>query len=150
MKNIQPIDEFLKSAGFAIAGISRNEKKFGNYVYKELKKKNLKVFPVSSFMNSFDGDKCFNSITEVSNEVDALISIVNKDKTLSVIKEAHKAGINNFWLQQGTETEECLRYCKDNNLKPVYGECILMFTLGDKFPHNFHRFLWKTLGLYPK
>ena len=41
------IEKFLEPKKLAIAGVSRNPKKFGHQVYEELKKKGFEVYPVN-------------------------------------------------------------------------------------------------------
>ena len=149
MKEIEPINDFLKSSAFAVVGVSRNEKKFGNYVYRELKAKGLKLIPVHNQMTSFDGDVCYSSLNTTS-DISAVISVVGKEKTFDVLRDAKEAGINKVWIQNNTETPESLAFAKENNMDVITGECILMYTTGSKFPHNLHRFFVKLFGSYPK
>jgi uncharacterized protein len=149
MNNIGTINDFLGASKIALVGISRNEKKFGNYAYKDLKSKGLNIVPIHSEMSSYDGDTCYKSIGDAEG-ITAVISVVNKSKTADVLREAKAAGINNVWIQQGTDTPEAISFAEENKMDVVKGECILMFTSGDKFPHNFHRFFVKLFGAYPK
>ncbi len=49
----------------AIVGVSRKKSKFGNVIYKELKKKGVNVFGVNPNMENIDGDKCYNNLYEL-------------------------------------------------------------------------------------
>jgi hypothetical protein len=41
--------------------------------------------------------------------------------------EAAAAGIHHVWLQQGAESPEVLKACRDAGIDAVSGECVLMF-----------------------
>jgi hypothetical protein len=53
-------------------------------------------------------------------------------------------------MQQGAESKEAIRFCEDNNIAVVHGECILMFAEPLAFGHRLHRWIWKLLGRLPK
>lgn len=150
MKKIELINEFLHSNTIAVVGVSRDEKKFGNYVYKNLKKRNYNLIPIHSEMNSIFDDKCFRELQEISDQADAVLVVVNKNKSLELCRQAHQAGLKKIWLQQSSETPEAIKFCSDEGISLVHGECILMYTNAKSFPHNLHGFLWKILGKYPK
>jgi predicted CoA-binding protein len=67
-----------------------------------------------------------------------------------VIQDAVEARIENIWIQQGSETQSAIETCKKNDINPVTGECILMYSEPVKFPHNFHRWIWKIFGKLPR
>lgn len=150
MKKSELINEFLKSRAIAVVGVSRDDKKFGNYVYKNLKKRNYNLIPIHSEMNNIFDDKCFSELKDVSDTADAVLALINKNKSLELCRQAHDAGLKKIWLQQSSETPEAIEFCETKGISLVHGECILMYTAGESFPHNLHRFVWKMIGLYPK
>jgi len=57
------IMEFLdKKNVFAVVGASRNPKKYGHQVYKDLRNAGYKVYPVNPNANEVLGDKCYPSL----------------------------------------------------------------------------------------
>jgi predicted CoA-binding protein len=79
-----------------------------------------------------------------------VITIVPPAATEEVVKQAHAAGIKRIWMQQGSESEAAIRYCRDNGMTVIDGECILMFAEPAAFYHRFHRWIWKILGKLPQ
>jgi uncharacterized protein len=144
------VDNFISQKTFAVVGVSRDKRKFGNTVYTELKKKEYKVYPVNSGANEIDSDKCFASIKDIPEKPDAIILCVKPEKTETVLKEAVEIGIKNIWMQQGSESEEAINYCKENNVNLIHNECVLMFMEPVGSVHKFHRFLWKLFGKLPE
>jgi predicted CoA-binding protein len=144
----QEIENFIKSKRLAVVGVSRNNSKFGNALYRELKEKGYNVVPVHPSMDSFEGDTCSKRIQDINPKVDAVIINVNKEHAKAIIEDAHQAGVKNLWLQQGSETPETIEYAKSLDLNIVTGKCIMMYAEPVKSVHAFHRFLWKLLKQY--
>jgi predicted CoA-binding protein len=144
------IDDFLEGRSFAIAGISRTGKKFGNVILKELTKKGYTLYPVHPSSDTIDGFKCYNDISSIPQNVKSLIIVVKPDQSINIIREAAQSGFKKVWLQQGSSTTEVIKLCSELGIEAIHGECILMFTPQLKFPHNLHKNIWKLLGKYPQ
>lgn len=140
--------EFLKSKRIAVVGVSRNNAKFGNALFRELKSRGYDMVPVHPELETFEGSSCFRTIKDIHPKVDAVIINVSKEHTKSIIEDAHKAAIHNIWLQQGSETPESIQFAKSLNMNIISGKCILMYAEPVKSIHAFHRFVWKLLKQY--
>jgi len=146
----ESVNNFLTGSKFAVAGVSRSGKKFGNSAYKELKKRGYTVYPVNPNINEINGDKCFGNLTELKDKVDGVVVVVPPDESVKVIKDAESAGIKNVWLQQGAESDEAIEYCADKGINVVYGQCILMFAGQAEFFHRTHKWVRGITGRLPK
>jgi uncharacterized protein len=144
------IDDFLFLKTLAVIGVSRTEKKIGNAIYKELKKKNYSVYPIHTEMNDFDGDKCYSDLKSFSYTPDGIVVAVNKEKSLEIAKEAHTAGIKNIWMHLMSDSDEAIEFCKSNGINVIYKECMFMYLKPVKSIHSFHRFFKKLFGKMPK
>jgi len=144
------VDDFLKQKTLAVVGASRKPLKFGNMVYKELKKRGYRVFPVNPQTATLGDVPCYPNLKSLPEPVDGVVVVVPPTQTELVVREAAEAGIRRIWLQQGAESENAIHFCRDNGMSVVYGECILMFTEPIGFWHKPHRWLWKLLGKLPK
>lgn len=144
------IDQFLGPKKLAIAGVSRDPKKFGNIVYKELKDRGFEVYPINPNIDLVNGDKCYKSVNDLLPEVTHLLVITPKPLTMGVVREAVAKGIDNIWIQQMSETKEVMDFLKDKPVKLVTRECILMWIEPIKSIHKFHRTIRKIFGLLPK
>ncbi len=143
------VEDFLNQKKIAIVGVSHNKRKFGNSIYSELKKNGYRIFPVNPQMNEIDGDKCYPSLSSLPEEIDSLIISVAPDKTMTVVKEAKNAGMKKIWIQRGSQSQEAVQYCNENNISFVSGECILMFAEPAMFIHRAHRWINKISGKLP-
>jgi predicted CoA-binding protein len=135
----------LNAKRFAIVGISRNDAKFGNTLYRELKSRGLSVAAVHPTLESFDGDPCFQKISDANPKVAAVVINVSKDQVKEIVAEANQAGVKHVWLQQGSETPETIQFAKSLNMNVISGKCILMYAEPVKSIHAFHRFIWKLI-----
>lgn len=144
------IDEFLALKKIALVGVSRKSVKFGNSIFKELKKRNYTVFPLNCFLTQYEGVPCYTDLKSLPEKVDGIITVVKPEKTELVIKEAAELGIKWIWMQQGSQSERAIELCKENNISFVANECILMFLEPVESVHKFHRFILKLFGKMPK
>ena len=146
----QSVENFFAQETFALVGVSRNERKFGSAIFKELTKKGYKIFPINSKMTEINGEKCYSSIKDLPEKPGGVIVCVKKDESAKVVKEAVQLGIKNIWMQQGSQTDEAINYCKENNVNVVYKECVMMFAQPVDSIHKFHRCIKKIFGALPK
>jgi len=144
------IDSFLEPKKLAIAGVSRNEKKFGSHAYKELKKKGFDVVPINPYMDNLHGDPCYKDVKSLPDSYDRLLIITPKSEVEGIVKQAIEKGIKHIWMQQSSDTPEAIGLAKKNDVDLIYGKCIMMF--GDPVTsiHKFHRGIAKLFGKYPK
>ena len=82
------IDAFLSSRKIAIAGVSRDPKKFGHQVFKQLKEKGFEVYPINPNTDSLAGTPCFRSVSSLPLHVHNLLIITPKKQTRDVVAEA--------------------------------------------------------------
>ncbi len=143
------IESFLAERKLALAGVSRSGKKFGNAAYKELRQKGYEVFIVHPEAQEINGAPCHATLTALSGKVGGLVNVVPPEQTEKLVREAHAAGINKIWMQQGSESANAIQFCKENGMEVIHGQCILMHSQPQGF-HKFHGWLWGLLGKRPK
>lgn len=132
--------EFVESKTYAIAGVSRDKKKFGNYVFRTLKEKGYQVLPLNPNAVEIDGTKCYADISDLPADISHLIILTPKEQTLQVAEAAVNKGIKNIWVQQNSETKEVMDYAKDKDNNFIFKKCIMMYAQ-PKGMHKFHRFI---------
>ncbi len=145
----QSVETIINQKSFAVIGVSRDGKKFGNTIYGELKKKGRTVYQVNSHASEIQGEKCFANVMDLPETPGAVILSVKPKDTERVVREIAEAGIKNVWMQQGSKSDEAVKFCKDKNINVVYNECILMFLEPVDSVHKFHKFIWKIFGKLP-
>jgi predicted CoA-binding protein len=149
MNSKKMVEEFLAQKKIAVVGVSRKKTKFGNTIYKELKQKSYQVFPINPHINKYEGDTCYLDLLSIPEKIDAVVINVPPAQTEKVVREAKKAGINKVWLQQGSQSDEAVKYCEKNGIDCVSNECILMFAQPTAFVHRVHKWIWGALRKLP-
>jgi predicted CoA-binding protein len=141
MDSRQLISDFLAQRTLALVGISRSGKGFGNAIFKDLKTKGYKVYPVHPKGEDSLGQACPRNLAELPEKVGGVVLVIPPTETEKVVREVGQAGIRRVWMQQGSESEEAIRYCEQNGISVVHGNCILMFAEPAAFIHRLHRWI---------
>jgi predicted CoA-binding protein len=147
MNSRQTIDIFLQEKKIAIAGVSRDPKKFGNIMFRTVKEKGYAPIPVNPKGGTIDEIVCIDSIANLGSDIHNLLIITHKRDTKKVLEEAISKGINNIWIQNGCETKEAIKIAEENNINLVSKACFLMYAKPKGF-HRFHQTLAKWVGRY--
>ncbi|MCX6266162.1 MAG: CoA-binding protein [Bacteroidetes bacterium] len=144
------IDAFLSIRKVAIAGVSKDPKKFGHLVFKRLKEKGFDVYPINPGTDHIAGVPCFRSVGALPLNVHSLVILTPKKHTAEVVSEAIAKGIDNIWIQQMSDTQEAIDLIRGHPINLILKECILMHIDPVTGIHKFHRSLKKLFGSYPK
>lgn len=121
------IKSFLnKKNVFAVMGASRNPKKYGHQVYRNLRSAGYRVYPVNPNADEVLGDKCYPSLEDLPVKPDVVDVVVPPNVTEEVVKTCKKLGISKVWMQPGSESEEAINFCKENGIEVVYGVCVMI------------------------
>lgn len=150
MTTADAIDDFMSQESLAVVGASRNPKKFGSIVYRDLKSKAYRVFAVNPHAENIDGDPAYPDLEHLPENVGGVVLIVPPAVTEAMVQQAAQAGIRRVWIQPGAESEAAVAFCEQNGISVIEGECIMMFAGPVKFPHSFHRFINRVTGKLPK
>jgi predicted CoA-binding protein len=145
----QQINEFTSCKRLAVAGVSRDPKKFGYQVFTELRKRGYEVIPVNRAGGGIEGISMTGSVKEVPADVKHLLVVTSKNETMGVVREAVDKGFTHLWLQQMSYNKDVLEYLSDKPVRTVSGECIMMWTDPVKGVHKFHKTIKKVFGALP-
>jgi uncharacterized protein len=146
----ESIKNFLENRKIAIAGVSRDKKKFGFAVLTKLKQIGFDLYLVNPNVDMLHSEPCYRNISVLPNDITGLLIITPRPETTGVVEEAIKKGIRNIWIQQMSETREAIELAESNNVNLVTGQCIFMFADPVEGFHKFHRNLKKFFGRLPK
>ena len=149
MTTKQAVNNFLKNKSIAVVGVSRDKKKFGYAAYKGLKDKEYDVFPVNPNVDVIDSEKCYANLTSIKKKPDGVLLVVPPKQSEAVVREVADLGIKSVWFQQGSSSDEAIKFCEEKGMSVVSGECIFMFAEPVDSIHKFHRWIWKIFGKLP-
>ena len=144
------IESFLSTKKIAVAGVSRNSKKFGYTVFKELTQKGFDVYAINPNTDSLGGTPCFQSVSALPSDIKNQLIVTPKDQTAGVIREAVSSGISGIWIQQMSDTPEAIKVAEDSKVNLITRECILMWAEPVKSIHKFHRTVKRLFGRLQK
>jgi len=120
------IKEFMAQKKFAVVGATDNPAKYGNQIFKNLKKRGYEVYPVNARLKELEGVICYTSLSDIPIKVDVVDFVVPPEVTCNVLKECKKLGLTRIWLQPGSENQDAIKYCYENGLKVVHDVCVMM------------------------
>ncbi len=143
------VDDFLAQKRLALVGASSSGRKFGNMAWKELAARGYEVFAVHPRAESIGGTRCWRSLAELPAGIGGVLISVPPGETEKVVREAAAAGIPRVWMQQGSQSADAIRFCRENGIAVVHDQCILLYAEPVRSFHAFHRWLWRLLGKLP-
>ena len=121
------IKAFLKEKNiFAVVGASRDPRKYGYQVYKDLKNAGYEVYPVNPNAREILGDKCYPSLESLPVTPDVVDLVVPPKITEVVVKTCKKLGIKKVWMQPGSESEMAINFCRKNGMDVIHGVCVMV------------------------
>ena len=120
------IEEFMAQKRFAVVGVSDNPEKYGNQIFKNLRRRGYEVYPVNPRLKEIEGVKCYPSLADIPVKVDVVDFVVPPGVTEMILKDCKKLGLDHIWLQPGAESEAAISYCQENNLKVVHDVCVML------------------------
>lgn len=125
--NEELIKEFLRKKNiYAVIGVSRNPRKYGHRVYKDLKMSGYRVYPINPNADEIFGDKCYHSLKELPKKPDVVDIVVPPMITVDIVKECKELGIKRVWMQPGSESKKTINFCKENDINIIHGVCVMV------------------------
>jgi predicted CoA-binding protein len=111
---------------FAVVGASRDRKKYGYQVYKDLKNAGYEVYAVNPKAWEILGDKCYPSLESLPAKPDVVDVVVPPKVTEKVVKACKGLRIIKVWMQPGSESETAIEFCLENGIQVLYGLCVMV------------------------
>jgi predicted CoA-binding protein len=146
---LNDIQRFLAPKKLAIAGASRDPKKFGGMLMKELQDRGFELYPVNPNTNEISGITCYASLRDLPDHVKHLMIAVPKNQITEVAKEAIEKKMEMVWIQFMSDTPEAVSVIREAGIPLIWKKCIFMFLEPVRGVHAFHRFWTKLFGNYP-
>lgn len=115
----------LEKKVWAVVGANDNPEKFGNMIYRKLKSRGYRVYPVNPNYEMVEGDPCYKDLSSLPEIPEVIDMVVSPKRGKPVIEEAARLGIQNIWLQPGTYDDELLEMIKEKGLTGVQA-CVLV------------------------
>ncbi len=121
------IEEFLNKKNiFSVVGASRDPRKYGYQVYKDLKEAGYEVYPINPNAEKVLGDKCYPDLGDLPIKPDVVDVVVPPKVTEEIVKACKRLGITKIWMQPGSESETAIKFCDENDMDVVHGVCVMV------------------------
>ncbi len=140
------IREFWNQKKFAVVGVSQRPEKFGNTLFREMRKRGLNVVAVNRRKPSIDGIQVFENLKSIPERPDAVLMVVPPAETDQELRQCADMGITHVWIQQGAESAMSESLAHELGLKAVLRECAIMHMEPVRFPHSLHRWFHTRFG----
>ena len=111
---------------FAVVGASRDPKKYGHQVYRDLRNAGYRVYCVNPNADEILGNKCYPSLEVLPVKPDVVDVVVPPKITEQLVRTCKKLGITKVWMQPGSESEIAIEFCEENSIDVVYGVCVMV------------------------
>lgn len=120
------INKMLSQKVWAVVGATDNPAKYGNKIYKKLKKFGYEVYAVNPNYAEVDGDTCYPTLAALPKKVDCVDVVVAPKLADAALTEVMALGIENIWFQPDTFTVEMVERAESAGLTTVYLNCVLV------------------------
>ena len=125
---MESLDEMLKKpdATIAVVGATDDEKKYGYVIYRDLKRKGYRVYPVNPYRDTVDGDQAHATVADLPVAPDIIDLVVPPEVGLKVVRQALDIGYDRIWVQPGAESPELLRLLQESDAEYIANACIMV------------------------
>ncbi len=138
----EEIDGFLQEKRIAMAGVSTNAKHFSRVLFRDLQARGYDTIPVNPRAEEIEGCRCYRSVRDVVPRPSAVLIMTPAKATDAVVHDCLASGVECVWMYRavgaGAVSPTAVRFCRDNGIHVVAGECPYMFLPDCGFPHNVH------------
>ena len=121
----EQIREILSLNKVAVIGMSNNSSKAAHYVPRYLSENGYDIMPVNPSSDEILGKKCYDSVSDIDEQIDIVDIFRPSDQVLPFVKEAIKKKPKVIWLQEGIHNLEAEELAKNNGIKVVFNRCML-------------------------
>ena len=109
----------------AIVGATDNPAKYGNRIYRDLKSKGLRVYPINPTRDTINGDRAYADLADLPEKPDIINYVVPPPRTLRLLARAKELGFMRVWIQPGAEDEDVMDFLDANGFEYLAKVCIM-------------------------
>ncbi len=121
----EQIRDILSLKKVVVIGMSKHSSKAANFVPKYLSDNGYDITPVNPTAEEILGKKCYDSVSEIDEEIEIVDIFRPSDQVLPFVQEAIKKKPKVIWLQEGIHNSEAEELARSEGIKVVYNRCML-------------------------
>ncbi len=115
------INEFVNLRRWAVVGVSQDRHKFGNIIFRDMRRAGYEVYGVHPSGESVDGQTIYRSLAELPARPDVVDLVVPPNVTEQVVRECHELGLTRVWMQPGAASREAVAFCNEHGIQLIAG-----------------------------
>ncbi|KEQ57303.1 O-acetylhomoserine -lyase protein [Marine Group I thaumarchaeote SCGC AAA799-B03] len=119
------IQDILSLKKVAVIGMSKNPSKAAHYVPRYLSENGFDITPVNPTVDEILGKKCYDSVSDIDEDVDIVDVFRPSDEVLPFVEEAIKKKPKVIWLQEGIHNPEAEKLARNAGIDVVFNRCML-------------------------
>jgi uncharacterized protein len=144
----ESLGAFLRFPSLAVVGVSADRKKFGNIIFRTLKERGVRVYPIHRSLGEVEGVPCYSTLGALPEKVEGVVTVIPPAETEKFVETCPGAGVKAIWMQQGSESPKAEARARELGMQVVAGECLLMYLEPVGSIHGLHRWFKKLFGTY--
>ncbi len=121
----EQIRDILSLKKVAVIGMSKHSSKAAHFVPKYLSDNGYDITPVNPTAEEILGKKCYNSVSEIDEEIEIVDIFRPSDQILPFVQEAIKKKPKVIWLQEGIHNSEAEELARKEGIKVIFNRCML-------------------------
>jgi len=121
----EQIRDILSLKKVVVIGMSKNSSKAAHFVPKYLSDNGYDITPVNPTTDEILGKKCYNSVSEIDEEIEIVDIFRPSDQVLPFVQEAIKKKPKVIWLQEGIHNLKAEELAKKEGIKVIFNRCML-------------------------
>jgi len=121
----EQIRDILSLKKVVVIGMSKHSSKAAHFVPKFLLDNGYDITPVNPTAEEILGKKCYDSISEIDEEIEIVDIFRPSNQVLPFVQEAIKKKPKVIWLQEGIHNSEAEELARKDGIKVVYNRCML-------------------------
>lgn len=150
----EKVEFFFSQKFFAVAGVSRNNTKVGNALYKKLKESGYTVYPINPNTSIIENEECFSSLSSTPYKAEAVLIATNPKFAMDIVKESIEAKVKIIWFHNGigagSYNKEAAELAEANGILAIHSGCPMMFIKNADPFHRFIALIFKFFGKLKK
>ncbi len=121
----EQIRDILSLKKVAVIGMSKHSSKAAHFVPKYLFDNGYDITPVNPTAEEILDKKCYNSVSEIDEEIEIVDIFRPSDQILPFVREAIKKKPKVIWLQEGIHNSEAEELARKEGIKVIFNRCML-------------------------
>ena len=121
----EQIRDILSLKKVVVIGMSKHSSKAAHFVPKFLLDNGYDITPVNPTAKEILGKKCYDSVSEIDEEIEIVDIFRPSDQVLPFVQEAIKKKPKVIWLQEGIHNSKAEELARKEGITVVYNRCML-------------------------